>query len=68
MSFSDWPPLFKQMMQTQAQALQSPELRERYQTLGMEPVSSSPAELQRIMNEAYDRYGDVIKRANIKID
>jgi tripartite-type tricarboxylate transporter receptor subunit TctC len=48
--------------------LQSPELRERYQTLGMEPVSSSPAELQRIMNEAYDRYGDVIKRANIKID
>jgi tripartite-type tricarboxylate transporter receptor subunit TctC len=43
-------------------------LRERYQTLGMEPVSSSPTELQRIMNEAYDRFGDVIKRANIKID
>jgi len=26
MSISDWPPLFKQMMQTQVQALQSPEL------------------------------------------
>lgn len=49
-------------------ALQSPELRERYQTLGMDPVSSSPAELARVMNDAYDRFGDVIQRANIKIE
>jgi hypothetical protein len=34
----------------------------------MDPVSSSPTDLQKIMNEAYDRYGDLIKRANIKID
>jgi len=49
-------------------ALQTPEVRERFQTLGMEPVSSSPAELGRIMNDAYERYGDVIKKANIKIE
>lgn len=49
-------------------ALQTPELRERFVTLGMDPVSSSPAELRRVMNEAYNRYGEVIKRANIKVD
>ncbi|MBJ7362899.1 MAG: tripartite tricarboxylate transporter substrate binding protein [Ilumatobacteraceae bacterium] len=63
------PPEITNRLSAEAlKALQSPELRERYQTLGMEPVSSSPSELQRIMNEAYDRFGDAIKRANIKID
>lgn len=49
-------------------ALQTPELRERFVALGMDPVSSSPAELKRVMGEAYNRYGEVIKRANIKVD
>lgn len=63
------PPEITNRLSAEAlKALQSPELRERYQTLGMEPVSSSPTELQRIMNEAYDRFGDVIKSANIKIN
>lgn len=63
------PPEIANRLAAEAQkALQNPELRERYQTLGMDPVSSSPAELQRIMNEAYDRFGDVIKRANVKIE
>lgn len=63
------PPEITNRLATEAQkALQSAELRERYQTLGMDPVSSSPAELQLIMNDAYDRFGDVIKRANVKIE
>lgn len=63
------PPEITSRLAAEAQkALQSPELRERYQTLGMDPVSSSPAELQRIMSDAYDRFGDVIKRANVKIE
>jgi tripartite-type tricarboxylate transporter receptor subunit TctC len=49
-------------------ALQTPEVRERFASLGMDPVSSTPAELTRVMNDAYERYGDVIKRANIKIE
>ena len=49
-------------------AMQSSELRERFLTLGMDPVSSTPAELTRVMNEAYDRFGEVIKRANVKIE
>lgn len=63
------PPEIANRLAAEAQkAIQSTELRERYQTLGMDPVSSSPAALQRIMNDAYDRFGDVIKRANIKIE
>jgi hypothetical protein len=34
----------------------------------MDPVSSSPAELARVMNESYERFGEVIRRANIKIE
>lgn len=49
-------------------ALQSAEIRERFQALGMDPVASTPAELTRVMNDAYDRFGDVIKRANIKLE
>lgn len=49
-------------------AMQSSELRERFLVLGMDPVSSTPAELTRVMNEAYDRFGEVIKRANVKIE
>ena len=63
------PPDITQRLATEAQkALQSPELRERYNTLGMDPVSSTPAELQRVMNDAYDRFGDLIKTANVKIE
>lgn len=63
------PPEITNRLAAEAQkALQSPELRERYQTLGMDPVSSSPAELARVMSDAYDRFGDVIQRANIKIE
>lgn len=49
-------------------AMQSSELRERFLNLGMDPVSSTPAELTRVMNDAYHRFGEVIKRANVKIE
>jgi tripartite-type tricarboxylate transporter receptor subunit TctC len=48
--------------------VQTSELRDRFQVLGMDPVSSSPAELARVMNDSYERFGEVIRRANIKIE
>ena len=36
--------------------------------LGMDPASSTPAELARLMHGASERFGDVIKRANIKLE
>ncbi len=49
-------------------ALQTNDIRERFLALGMDPVSSTPSELTRVMNEASDRFGDVIRRANIKVE
>ena len=49
-------------------ALQANDLRERFMALGMDPVSSTPAELARVMHEASERFGDIIKRANIKLE
>ncbi len=63
------PPEAAARLATEIQkAMQSNELRERFQALGMDPVSSTPAELGRVMTDAYQRFGEVIKRANVKIE
>lgn len=49
-------------------ALQANDVRERFMALGMDPASSTPAELARVMQEASERFGDIIKRANIKLE
>jgi tripartite-type tricarboxylate transporter receptor subunit TctC len=63
------PPEILSKLSAEAQkAVQTSEVRDRFQVLGMDPVSSSPAELARVMNESYERFGEVIRRANIKIE
>ena len=49
-------------------ALQANDVRERFMALGMDPVSSTPAELARVMHEASERFADIIKRANVKLE
>jgi tripartite-type tricarboxylate transporter receptor subunit TctC len=51
-----------------AKVIHSPEIRERLQGLGAEPVGSTPAELAAAIKADYDRYGTVIKRLGIKAD
>jgi tripartite-type tricarboxylate transporter receptor subunit TctC len=51
-----------------AKVIQLPEVRERLQGLGAEPVGSTPAELSAAIKADYDRYGTVIKRLGIKAD
>jgi tripartite-type tricarboxylate transporter receptor subunit TctC len=47
-------------------SLNSPDLRERFQTLGAEPVGNTPAEfVERIRRDAA-RWSEVIKAANVK--
>jgi tripartite-type tricarboxylate transporter receptor subunit TctC len=48
--------------------LQSSELRERYLTLGLEPVSSTPEEMAAAMRREQERYATIIRNANIKIE
>jgi tripartite-type tricarboxylate transporter receptor subunit TctC len=49
-------------------AVQSPELKEKYLALGLEPVATTPEEMATFMRSQYERYGSVIRSANIKIE
>ena len=63
------PPALVAKIQTDAaKVIQLPEVRERLQGLGAEPVGSTPAQLSAAIKADYDRYGAVIKRLGIKAD
>jgi tripartite-type tricarboxylate transporter receptor subunit TctC len=51
-----------------ANALQLPDVRERLAGMGAEPSGESPAELAARIKAEYDRWGDVVRKANIKAD
>ena len=51
-----------------ARILATPELRERFSKLGIEPVGSTPAEAARFLDEEIAKWAKVIKTANIKAD
>jgi tripartite-type tricarboxylate transporter receptor subunit TctC len=47
--------------------MNAPSVRERFVTLGTEPVISSPEELARFFVSEEGKWGDLIKRLGIKI-
>jgi tripartite-type tricarboxylate transporter receptor subunit TctC len=49
-------------------ALQAPDLKERYIALGLDPVSNTPDEMAAYLRRENDRYAQIIKNANIKIE
>jgi len=49
-------------------ALQSAELKERFLSLGLDPVSSTPDEMAAFMRREQERYGIIIRDANIKVE
>jgi tripartite-type tricarboxylate transporter receptor subunit TctC len=51
-----------------ARALQLPEVRERLAGMGADPSGESPAELAARIKSEYDRWGEVVRKANIKAD
>jgi tripartite-type tricarboxylate transporter receptor subunit TctC len=51
-----------------AKVLQMPDVRERLAGMGAEPSGESPAELGARIKAEYDRWGDVVRKANIKAD
>ncbi len=48
--------------------LQTPEVRERYAVLGIEQVGNSPEEFGAQIRADLERWGPVVKKANIRID
>jgi len=51
-----------------AKAMQAPDLKERYLSLGMDPASNTPEEMAGFLRNEQARYGSIIKNANIKIE
>ncbi len=49
-------------------AVQAQDLKDRYVLLGMEPAANTPDELMALMRREQERYGQIIKAANIKLE
>ena len=47
---------------------QAPDIKERYLTLGLDPVSSTPEEMAVFMRQQQERYGSIIKAQGIKAE
>ena len=53
---------------TMVKALNDPQTRELMERAGGEPVSSTPQEMVRVINEDYARMGQAIKLAQLKVE
>jgi len=49
-------------------ALRTPFVRERYATLGIEPVGNAPAEFGEQVRADLARWAEVVKAANVKVE
>jgi tripartite-type tricarboxylate transporter receptor subunit TctC len=49
-------------------ALREPQTREKLLALGAEPVGSTPTEFATFVRNEYDKWGKVVKSANIRMD
>jgi len=49
-------------------AMQAPDLKERYLSLGLEAAASTPDEMAAFLKNEAGRYGTIIRNANIKIE
>ncbi|HUQ75570.1 MAG TPA: tripartite tricarboxylate transporter substrate binding protein [Burkholderiales bacterium] len=49
-------------------AMQAPELRDRYLALGMDTASNTPDEMVVFLRKEQERYGSIIRNANIKVE
>jgi len=51
-----------------AKVLAIPDVRKKLMDIGLEPIGNSPAEFATIVRRDYDKWGVVIRNANIKLD
>jgi tripartite-type tricarboxylate transporter receptor subunit TctC len=49
-------------------AMQAPDLKERYLALGLETASMTPDEMAAFLRQEQERYGSIIRGANIKVE
>ena len=62
------PALVARLNADTAKALADPDVKKRFADLGVEPVSSSPAEFADFIRAEMEKYSKLIKEANIKVN
>ena len=68
-SFVEWyAEEAKRLNAESVKAIESPAVRERLASLGLEPVGSSSADCAKLVRSDIERWGPVVKAANITID
>ena len=50
------------------EALQQPDLRQRFEPIGLEPTGLGPAELANILRADYDKWGPIIRASGFRAD
>jgi tripartite-type tricarboxylate transporter receptor subunit TctC len=61
-------PIIERLQKEVARAVHTPEVKERFAQMGVDPVGSSPEELAAVVSRDLQRYISVAQRANIKND
>jgi tripartite-type tricarboxylate transporter receptor subunit TctC len=58
----------QQLHQAIAEVLKEPEVQQRLSDLGAQPVGSTPAEFSAFLKKEDAKWGEVVKKGNIKLD
>lgn len=61
-------PIFDKLYATLVKAVNDPATRELMERQGGEPVTSTPAEFLKFINEEYQRFGEAIRIAKLKVE
>jgi tripartite-type tricarboxylate transporter receptor subunit TctC len=61
-------PILDKLHATMVKVLNDPQTREQMERAGGEPLSSTPQEMLRVINEDYARMGQAIKLAKLKVE
>jgi tripartite-type tricarboxylate transporter receptor subunit TctC len=61
-------PVFDKLYAALMNTVNHPATRELLERQGGDPVTSTPAEFVKFINEEYARYGEAIKLANLKVE
>jgi tripartite-type tricarboxylate transporter receptor subunit TctC len=61
-------PIVDRLYEVTAAALKSPQMKEKMEAEGAEPVGQTPAQFRAYVQAEIDKWGKVIKAANVKFD
>jgi tripartite-type tricarboxylate transporter receptor subunit TctC len=62
------PEVIARLNETIATAIQTPEIKSRMSTLGLHPTGTSSAELAKIQQADFERWGPIIRVSGFKPD